>query len=370
MRIGIDGIVLRGRDAGSLRYFEQLLVGLNEMDLANRHVVFVNRAVLSPALIAQCQNLSFQNVRTSNFIPGAIRQQSYMGWHGYGRLDLLHCPTFVPPFAPRCKTVTTVFDLTFALYPQTMRFTGRFWWGLLGKNRIQKSDRIISLSDNTKRDLVKHFSIPEKKIKTIYPATRSMFGPKADRRTVKAKYKLPDKYILYVGTLERRKNIGNLVRAFALAKQRAGFEHLLVLCGKRGWLYDDIFRTVEELHLDKEVIFLGYVPDEDLPGLYADADLFVYLSRFEGFGLPVLEGMACGTPVLTSNSSSLPEVVGDAGIMVSPDDVERAAAEMARILSDSELRATMVERGLGRAKFFSPEQFIRQTLEVYNDAMH
>ena len=265
--------------------------------------------------------------------------------------------------------MTTVFDLTFEVFPQTMKWTGRLWWRLLARKGIQKSNRIIALSESTKRDLCRYYHVPEEKIRVVYPCTRTIFRPIASTSQIQAKYNLPEKYILYVGTLERRKNVANLIRAFALAKRAALTEHVLVLAGKRGWLYQDIFQAMEETRLSNQIIFLDYVPDEDLPALYTGADLFTYLSRFEGFGLPVLEAMACGTPVLVSSASSLPEVVGDAGILVSPDDIEQAASEMCRVLSDRELHDELAGRGLQRAKCFSQERFIRQTVEVYKQAI-
>ena len=367
MRVGIDGIVLRGRDAGSLRYFEQLLSGLAALDSTNEYIAFVNHKILQLDEIHCNKNFRFQEIPLKRTVPGALRQQLYRSWHTLGELDLLHCPAFAPPLLFKGKTVTTVFDLTFEIYPQTMKWTGRLWWRLLGKKGIQKSNKIIALSESTKRDLCQYYHIPEEKIRVIYPCTRALFNPFADK-TRASKYRLPDKYILYVGTLERRKNIASLIRAFALAKRAGTLDHALVLAGKRGWLYQDIFQTIEATGLKNQIILLDYVPDEDLPALYAGADLFVYLSRFEGFGLPVLEAMACGTPVLVSSASSLPEVVGNAGILVPPDDVERAASEMRRLLSDRELRNELADRGLQRAKYFSQERFIRQTLEVYEQA--
>ncbi|MCI0474822.1 MAG: glycosyltransferase family 4 protein, partial [Anaerolineales bacterium] len=174
---------------------------------------------------------------------------------------------------------------------------------------------------------------------------------------------------LYIGTLEPRTNIPTLIRAFALAKQRGALPHVLVIAGQRGWHYDDIFRTVEELQLKDQVLFLGYVPDDDLPGLYSGADLFAFLSWYEGFGFPVLEAMACGTPVLASKTSVLPEVVGDAGILVAPNDPEQVAIEMLRILADAELRREMSARGLERAQFFSQERFAHGILQIYEEVL-
>ncbi len=369
MKIGIDGVVLRGRDAGTLRYFEQLLTGLAKTDAVNQYVIFVNPRALRADAIPRKHNFFCHEVGVASFLPYALQHQLYSTWHAHGKLDLLHSAVSVPPLLFRDgKTVATVFDLAFELYPETTKWTGRLWWKIFGRRGIARADRLIAISESTKSDLRRVYNIADEKIRVIHPSTRDIFKPIANPQPTTAKYKLPEKYVLYVGTLQRRKNIATLVRAFASAKRAGAFEHVLVIAGERGWLYRDIFQTVEELGLGKQVIFTGYVPDEDLPALYSAADLFVFLSQYEGFGFPVLEAMACGTPVLTSNTSSLPEIVGDAGVLVSPNDVQRAASETVRILSDRDLRKAASRRGLERAKFFSPERTALATLEVYNQA--
>ena len=364
--IGIDGIVLRGRDAGSLRYFEQLLRGLAETDTRNQYIVFANYQSLSQAIPPQ-KNFLYQDVRPS-LLPAALHQQLYNSWQVQGTLGLLHSPVFVPPLRFNGKTVMTVFDLAFVRYPQTKKWTGQLWWRLLGRRGIRKADRVIAISESTRRDLV-NWGIRADKIRVVYPCIPASFKPMVERRAITTTYNLPVPYILFVGTLEPRKNVTTLIRAFALAKQRGALPHALVIAGQRGWLYQDIFRTVEQLELKTHVIFLGYVPDDDLPALYSGADLFAYLSWYEGFGLPVLEAMTCGVPVLTSNVSALPEVVGDAGILVAPDDPEQAASEMLRVLTDTELRHELSARGLARAALFSQERFARGILQVYEEVL-
>jgi len=366
MRIGIDGIVLRGRDAGTLRYFEQLLSALAHVGAQNEYIVFARCSSLSRAIPSQA-NFLFHRAAPS-ILPPALRQQFYRSWHALGDLALLHSVAFVPPKWPGCKTVATVPDLVFDLYPQTTKWTGRLWWKLFARESLRKASQIITHSHSTKSELCRYFGVPEEKIQVLNHYAKESFRPTLDR-TIPRRYGLPDKYILYLGTLEPRKNVTTLIRAFALAKQRGALPHALVIAGQRGWLYQDIFRTVEQLELKTHVIFLGYVPDDDLPALYSGADLFAYLSWYEGFGLPVLEAMACGTPVLTSNVSALPEVVGDAGILVAPDDPEQAASEMLRVLTDTELRHELSARGLARAALFSQERFARGILQVYEEVL-
>jgi glycosyltransferase involved in cell wall biosynthesis len=367
MRIGIDGIVVRSRNAGTLRYYEQLIGGLAGADSANEYFIYGPAQVFRSKAFPQPANLHYQFVDASRILPAAIQQQTYRSWDRPGKIDLLHSPAFVPPLWFRRKTVMTIFDLTFRVYPRSMKWTGRFWWWLLGRRGIQKADRLIAISENTKNALQADFGILPEKIKVIYPYLGSGFGTGTRDRKIPLKYSLPEWYILYVGTLERRKNIPTLVRAFARARRSGIPKYKLVLAGGKGWLYEDIFRTVEDLQLQQEVIFLGYVPEEDLVGLYAGAGLFVFLSHYEGFGYPLLEAMACGIPVLSSDAASLPEVVGEAGILVPPDDVEQTAAEMVRVLTDQQLHADLVARGYRQARLFSKERFTRQVLSVYEE---
>jgi len=369
MRIGIDGIILRGRDAGSLRYFEQLLAGLSESEQSNEYVVFANQRILESSTLPRKGNFHAKKVDSSKFLPTAVQQQTCSVWRSLGELDLLHSPVFVPPLRYPGKTVMTIFDLTFLLYPKTQKWTGRLWWKLLGPPGIKKASQIITISESTKKDVCQSLNIPIDRVHVAYPYAQSKFRPVLKPQEITAKYGLPKEYVLFVGTLERRKNIVTLLRAFAIAKQDRSLRHCLVLVGQLGWLYEDIFKTIEDLDLKELVIFLKYVPDEDLPGLYSGADLFVYLSFYEGFGLPVLEAMACGVPVLTSNTSALPEVVGDAGLLVSPTDVNLAAHDMGSILSDPGRREELAASSLKQATKFSMERFIHDTLAVYNKAV-
>lgn len=368
MRIGLDAVVLRNPVAGSHRYFEQLLTGLSKSGAENEFVVFSNlRSACADAMPRQ-NNFSYRNVDTRRWMPAALQQQLFMDWSAFGSLDVLHSTVSVPPLWYRHPTVATILDLTFDLFPETTKWTGRWWWKILVRPGIARASRLIAISESTKRDLCKRFGIAEAQVQVIYPYVPALFQSTHNGDATAARYHLPSKYILYVGTLERRKNLATLIRAFAQARQMAGLEHMLVLAGQRGWLYDDVLRAVEELGLRDRVLFLGYVPDEDLPTLYSRADLFAYLSLYEGFGLPPLEAMACGAPVIVSDVSSLPEVVGEAGVLVSPRDVGVIASEFVRVLSDRDLRATMRERGFARARLFSQERFVQQTLEVYRDA--
>ena len=284
-------------------------------------------------------------------------------------LDVIQNSSQVPTFLKfKQKYIITVHDLTPFITPKESKFGRPLIYKLLFPRTLKTADKIITVSNSTKKDLINHFDIPEKKIRVIFEAADEKFKPLNNEKIseTEQKYNLNFPFILYVGTLEARKNIPTLVTAFYKLKKK-NIEHKLVITGTKGWKYKEIFETIDKLNLQNDVVFTGYVSDEDLPALYNAADLFVYPSIYEGFGLPPLEAMACGTPVITSNTSSLPEVVGDAGIMVDPYDVDGLADAMHRVLTDEGSRADMIKKGLERTKMFSWEKCARETLEVYEE---
>lgn len=285
-------------------------------------------------------------------------------------IDIVHSPENAALFVKlkSQKKVITVYDITPRLFPETFTSLTVLRYRLLFAKSLKTADKIITISDSTKRDLIEHYNIPSEKIVTIYLGVDRRFKP-LDQHAVtgyKQTHALNYPFILYVGTLEPRKNIPTLIRAFAKLKKQ-GLDHKLVIAGGKGWKYHSIFKLIEVLHLQKEVIFPGYIPAEDLPYLYNAADLFVYPSLYEGFGLPPLEAMACGTPVITSSTSSLPEVVSNAGILVEPSDVNLLAESMRKVLANEVLHASLKAKGLSRAKIFNWENCARETWNVYND---
>ncbi len=292
------------------------------------------------------------------------------------KIDILHIPahyhTQVTPFFlnRNLKKILTIHDLTPLLFSQTHIKKDAMLWNSSLKLIKGKVDVIITDSVNTKIDCIKHLKIPEEKIKVVPLAADTRYKPLSNLKMVKeelkTKYNLKIPFILYVGTLEKRKNIPTLLKAFSKIKDKH-INHKLVIIGRKGWKYNEIFETVHKLGLKDDIIFTGYVPDEDLVKFYNASDLFVYPSLYEGFGLPPLEAMACGTPVITSNTSSLPEVVGDAGIMVNPYEIDTLADEMHKILNDKSLQDNLRKRGLKRAKSFSWSKTASQTWKIYQD---
>ncbi|MEK7142593.1 MAG: glycosyltransferase family 1 protein [Patescibacteria group bacterium] len=288
------------------------------------------------------------------------------------KVDILHQPCFSAPLLYQGKVVVTCHDLISVFFPENLPFFARFFYARWMPFSYRKADLIIADSLHTKKDIISLLKIPASKIRVIHLAVAKDFKPIRSRKTLKQiykKYHTSEKYLLHVGTIEPRKNLLFLVRAFALAV-REGLAENLVITGKRGWYCEDLFRLVEELNLKSRVIFTGYVDEKDLPALYSGATAFVFPSLYEGFGLPPLEAMACGTPVVSSSTSSLPEVVGRAGILLAPKDERLWAKNLCKMSQDQGLRRTLSALGIRQAKKFTWETTARQTIEVYEEVLH
>ncbi|MBW9223589.1 glycosyltransferase family 4 protein [Methanothermococcus sp. SCGC AD-155-E23] len=284
-------------------------------------------------------------------------------------LDIIHNPYQVPTlFKFKQKYVITVHDLIQILFPKEVKPLVYLVQKIMLPKTLRMADKIISVSYHTKRDLIKYLKIPEDKIEVIYHGVDEDYKPLPEKEVemIKKKYNITTPFILYVGSLKPLKNIPTLIKAYYKLRKQ-GLEYKLVITGKKRWKYREIFKLINKLNLQKDVIFTGYVPREDLPALYNAADLFVSPSLYEGFGLPPLEAMACGTPVITSNTSSLPEVVGDAGIMVDPYDVDGLAKAMYEVLTNDGLREELRKRGLERAKLFNWKKCAEEHLRVYEE---
>ena len=286
------------------------------------------------------------------------------------RLDLFHYTDHaLSLFQSTQPVIITVHDIAYIRFPDLLNKSRQIYKKYILRESIKRASIIVADSYSTKRDIIEFFGIDEKQIKVVHLGVESRFRPISNVKEYRLKNKLPSKMILNVGTLEPRKNVITLMKAFKKLREK-GFEtYKLVIAGEKGWLYEQIFKEVEQNDLKNEIIFLGVVRDEDLPMLYNCADIFVYPSLYEGFGLPPLEAMACGIPVITSNTSSLPEVVGNAGIMVGPCDDNSLCEAMYKVLKDEELRCHMSKKGLKRAKLFSWEKATKEILEVYEELL-
>ncbi|MFS0555802.1 glycosyltransferase family 4 protein [Brevibacillus sp. 179-C9.3 HS] len=287
------------------------------------------------------------------------------------KIDLFHGTNFTILPTTKAKSVVTVHDLAYMIYPETTSekiYNHHMKWVPYSVN---EANRVIADSSQTKQDIMKLLHVPEEKIDVVYLAADPMFKPMSplECEYVRERYVLPGKYVLYVGTIEPRKNLMTLIRAFDKMKKRGHIEEKLVIVGAKGWKFSPIFELMKECQLENDVIFLGYVNDEDLVSIYNGATSLVLPSVYEGFGLPLLEAMQCGIPVLGSNVSSIPEVIGDAGILVEPMDIDSWVDSIENVVSDKQLHQRLVSKSLERAAQFSWNKVAEQTIEVYNKTL-
>ncbi|NUM36247.1 MAG: glycosyltransferase family 4 protein [Candidatus Brocadiae bacterium] len=299
--------------------------------------------------------------------PGLYNFCSYNSlFHSHA--DVYHFFNFIIPKKIAGKTIATIHDSCFFRYPEMLSKTN---YSIFKDNLLRScryTDLITTVSEYSKKEIVEFLQIPESKV-CVIPAgvDRNIFYPKKDSHTkerIQKKYKIPGDFVLYLGTLEPRKNIPFLLKCFhaVIQKEKNLF---LVLAGQKGWQYEKIEECLQHLGLQNRTIFPGYIQQEDIVSLYSSATIFLFPSLYEGFGIPPLEAMACGTPVIASNASSLPEILGDAAILVSPDNIQEMEFQIQRLLSDSSLRNQYSEKGLQQSKKFSWKESAKKLLRTY-----
>ena len=367
MQIGIDASRAVGKlRTGTENYSLHLIAALLRGDSANRYVLYCNQqpaAGLFPLT-------THTEIRT---LPSRrLWTHLRLAWDVARRPpDVLFIPAHVVPAYCRCPAVVTIHDLGYLAHPEAHPLASRLYLSLSTRHSVRSARRVIAVSLATKDDLVAKLGVPQERIAVVHEACPPGYKPLADRRlglAAAAKYGLTDPYVLSVGTLHPRKNVPRLLEAFALARRQQGLPHMLGLVGRIGWRAQAVGQTIAGLGLQDTVVVTGYVPEAELPLLLGAADALAFPSLYEGFGLPALEAMACGVPVVAANSTSLPEVVGDAGLLVNPLDVEDIARGLATVLTDRTLHADLAERGYLRAGEFSWEKAARETLAVLLDA--
>jgi glycosyltransferase involved in cell wall biosynthesis len=370
MRIAYDATSIPRLMAGAGVYTDNLLRALAHVDGENEYVVFARTDAFDGlkrerpslrVLRVGARSRATRLVWEQLVLPAQLRAQS---------IDVVHSPHHTSPLVGGSKRVVTFHDITFFILPERYPRRRRLYFQAVSWASAKAATMLICPSLAVRDDIVRILHTPPEKVRPIAeaaaPAFRVIDDP-APMAQVRHKYLLPERFILSVGSLEPGKNRTTLLNAFAELRRR-GVEHSLVVTGQRAWKYGADFHLAEELGLKGQVIFTGYVPPEEMPALYNAADLFAFPSLYEGFGLPVLEAMACGVPVATSNVSSLPEVAGDAALLIDPRDTTALCDAMERILKDTDLRATLRERGLERASAFSWEKAARETIAVYEEA--
>ena len=287
-------------------------------------------------------------------------------------IDVLHSPHHTTPMiVAGCRRVVTFHDLTFFILPERYPRSRLLYFRSFSWAAAKVAAMLVCPSQAVRDDIVRILHAPPEKVRPIAEAAAPAFRPIDDPAVLdrlRYDHMLPERFILSVGSLEPGKNRTTLLKAFAVLRRR-GVKQKLVVAGQRAWKYGADFRLAEDLGLKGQVIFTGYVTPGEMPALYNAADLFVFPSLYEGFGLPVLEAMACGVPVVASNASSIPGVAGDAALLVDPRDASALCDAMERVLKDSGLHATLRQRGLERAATFSWEKAARETIAVYEEAL-
>jgi glycosyltransferase involved in cell wall biosynthesis len=375
-RIAVDARVIP-RYPGLGRHCLNILRELSKIDKKNEYIIFTADSSLS--FLEQYPN--FHLVRVGFPVLSLKTLFSFARYINKERVDLFYCPFQVTPLRVSCPMVITVHDMMDLLYPDAFShhpFLIRHGLNAYFHFNIPRSVRnarmLIAVSQSTKRHIVEYFHLPDEKIKVIYNGIESKFKPVSDKllsENIKRKYQLPDRFILYLGSIKPYKNLIGVLKAFLKLQQN--WPNLrqvkLIIAGLKHFTLPHVQEMLAHPAIKNQVIKIGHVDEEDLPVVYSLAELFLFPSLWEGFGIPPLEAMACGTPVITSDRTSLPEVVGQAGILVDPENTEQIAFEIQRVLNDEILRKQMIQKGIQQACKFRWDVAARETLGVLEDVI-
>lgn len=353
MKTGIDIQTTLGQKTGFGFYVENLVKNLKKIDRENEYIL------IKPGGEKDL-NTPKRFIWDQFKVPAVARKN---------KVDILHQPCFSAPIFYSGKVVVTIHDLIAIFYSQDIPFFSRQYFGKLMPYSYKFADKIICDSHNTRKDVISILGIPEEKTKVIPLAVSDEFTPVKNKKEidrVKKKYNTGDHYFFHVGTLSPRKNLEFLIKVF-YDISKIYPQYNLVITGKKGWYYEGLFNLTKELHLEKKVVFTGYIDDQDKPYLYNGAKLLLFPSLYEGFGLPPLEAMSCKIPVISSNTSSLSEVIGNGGVLLSPKDKEGWVKEIKSLISNSSRYNQLADLAYKQSKKFSWEKTARETLQVYKN---
>jgi glycosyltransferase involved in cell wall biosynthesis len=371
MKIGIDiRCLMEPHYSGISEYTYNLLDQLFRIDDKNQYFLFYNttRAINLPDF--KYPNVIFKGFRYPNKIFNlALRFLKIAAIDKLiGGVDVFLIPNFLfLNLSGDCKKILIVHDLSFDLYPQFFTFKRRLWHKLIGpKDLCRSADLVIAISENTKNDIIRLYGLDPKKIKVIYPGISPSFFQNIDpgeKQRIRDKYNLPEHFVFYLGNLEPRKNVESLILAFGQVKDES---LSLVIAGSHAWKYKNIYKIWQNSPAKKRIKFLGYVDSADKPALYAAASMFVYPSIYEGFGLPPVEAMACGTPVISSFNSSLVESVATAGLLIDPNNLSDIARAIDQLMADQALKDSLIAQGRIQSSKFRWEDAARDILDQIN----
>ena len=381
LRVGINAQLVSFdhsyRNAGVSRFTYSLLEGLSRLESDQSYTAFVNSGQSSVKNGVALGAGSAVRLVPSRWSTG--RPERRIAWEQLAlpiqlrreRIDVFHSPVNVLPERMPCASVVTVHDLAFERFPQYFRPARRIYQHTFTRRSVHAATLIVAVSESTRRDLVECFQAPEDRVRIVYPAIDADFQPVDDSQALAAfreRSHLPPRYLLFLGTLEPRKNLLTLIEAYALLRSALPDAPPLVLAGGKGWYYQAITERIQALHLGQRIILAGYIPREDQPLWYAGAELFIYPSVYEGFGLPIAEALACGAPTIISNVSSMPEAGGSVAIQVAPDDVQGLAHAMQGIILDPSARQHARVEGPRWASRFSVARMAAAYAEIYHEA--
>jgi glycosyltransferase involved in cell wall biosynthesis len=374
LKIGIDYTAALKQSGGIGRYTRGLITTLASLDNENSYTLLATPDAPRDDL----QTFQPYSHVSHKLYPFSERWMT-IGWHRFylpipvewfaGPVDLFHSPNFILPPTRRAKTLLTVHDLSFIRHPQGAVAALRKWLMQVVPRSLARADHVLADSESTKHDLIQLFNIKADTITVVGAGVEERFQPVTDPfilEAVRRRYELPPdrRFILGLGTLEPRKNFTGLIDAYSRSPVRQ--THHLVIAGGKGWLYQDIFAAAETSPVAERIHLIGFVADDDLPALYSLADVFAYPSHYEGFGIPVIEAMACGTPVVCADNSSLPEVAGRAALQVTATDIAALAEALHRLATDHALRQQAVAEGFAQARKFSWPAATKRLLAVYH----
>jgi glycosyltransferase involved in cell wall biosynthesis len=370
LRIAIDAHSVGNKLGGNESYATNLIEALAEIDNLNQYKIFVTTREARDRFSDRWPN--FQVRATLPHTPFIRIPLTLSAELRRNRVDVLHVQFTAPPFSP-CPVVVSIHDLSFEHLPQTFKRRSRMQLRMTVRRSARNAAQVIALSEHARMDLINTYDLLPEKVNVVPLAAPAAFAPVRDDnelQRVRQTYGIDGDYILSVGSIQPRKNLRRLIEAYSVLRHAQPECKLpqLVLVGKNAWLYDETLRALKDTDVGASILLTGYVPESDLPALYSGALCFIYPSYYEGFGLPPLEAMKCGAPVIVGNRTSLPEVVGDAALMIDPFDVNAIAGAIQKMITDSEFRSELRVKGLERAKEFDWKETARQTLAVYRKA--
>lgn len=375
--VGIDYTPAYEQGGGIGRYVRELVTALAFQDQETIYRLFVSGARVDELPVPPANNFIWKSTQISPTWLARIWHRARLGIPVEvftGRVDLYHATDFVlPPTLSGTRTLLTVHDLSFVRVPDSASPKLKSYLDVVVPRSVINADHVLADSYATKKDLVELYGVPDEKVTVLLSGVDSRFYQVKDSSaimTTRSLYNLDESspYILSVGTVQPRKNYGLLIKALAQLRSK-GYDLSLVIAGGKGWLEDPIYQTLHDEQMENYVHFIGFADEEHLPALYSGACCLAFPSLYEGFGLPVLEAMACGTPVITSNVSSLPEVAGDAALLVNPYNLDELVHALQRLIDDNDLRQQLIERGLERVKQFTWVKAARQLRQIYADLL-